>query len=164
MVVLNSKVLKCIFVSTKLPLVCLRQTGQWSVVLLPLKNSGSASITLKVLWLKRIGVCLVSLVAFQNQAQPGGSQGVKWCVVCVAVPAPVRNLFLCRYLPPPLLATLGVSKNKSSIYDGTLRMTQEARPSTQDISCSPLGQCDMVLLTPSRPNRSPSPLPGSIDP
>ena len=162
MVVLNSKVLKCIFVSTKLPLVCLRQTGHWSC--LPNKFRFCEYYLKGALAQKRIGVCLVSLVAFQNQAQPGGSQGVKWCVVCVAVPAPVRNLFLCRYLPPPLLATLGVSKNKSSIYDGTLRMTQEARPSTQDISCSPLGQCNMVLLTPSRPNRSPSPLPGSIDP
>ena len=137
----------------------------WSLVLPPKKIHGIASITLKVLWLKKgFEFALLAWFFSKNQAQPGGSQWVKWCVVCVAVPAPVRNLFLCRYLPPPLLATLGVSKNKSSIYDGTLRMTQEARPSTQDISCSPLGQCDMVLLTPSRPNRSPSPLPGSIDP
>ena len=68
---------------------------------------------------------------------PGGNQRRKRCVVCVAVPAPVRNLFLCRYLPPPLLATLGVSKNKSSIYNGTLRMAQEARPSIQDSSSPP---------------------------
>ena len=163
MVVLNSKVLKCIFVSTKLPLVCLRQTGQWSVVLLPLKNSGSASITLKVLWLKK-GLEFALLAWLFSRIRPRWEPWADMvCCVCCSSSSCQEPVFMP--LPAAAAARNTWRQQKQEQY---LRWNFENDPGSETIHTGyflpPLGQCDMVLLTPSRPNRSPSPLPGSIDP
>ena len=152
MVVLKSKVLKCIFVSTKLPLVCLRQT-----------NSGSASITLKVLWLKK-GLEFALLAWLLSRIRPRWEPGGEMvCCVCCSSSSCQEPVFMP--LPAAAAARNTWRQQKQEQY---LRWNFENDPGSKTFHTGyflpPLGQCDMVLLTPSRPNRSSSPLPGSIDP